>query len=181
MGLKTYDYIVTLKPNNNYKAFNLISQLLVLIAVAATAYAALTTASQKERITAIALSAVMLASGLYAFFASGSYRISLLIAFLALIIIFKAYWIAILYAVSGLLERQVKFKQEIGFDDEGIAINSFPKKSYKWHEVNNVVLKDGIITVDLYNNKIIQKELEDESEELEDEFNDFCRSHLLSV
>ncbi len=42
-------------------------------------------------------------------------------------------------------------------------------------------LKDGIITIDLYNNKIIQKELDDDSEELEKEFNEFCRAHMLSV
>lgn len=182
MELKTYDYIVTLKSNNNYKAFDLISQLMVIIAVIAIANMAISTPENRERITAITFAVLILASALYAFFVSGSYRISLLIAFLALIFVFKTYWIGILYAVAGLLERQVKFQQEIGFDDEGLVINSFPKKSYKWHEVNNVVLKDSIITVDLYNNKIIQKELEDESsDELEKEFNEFCRSRLLSV
>jgi hypothetical protein len=181
MGLKTYDYIVTLKSGSNNKVFDLISQLLILIAITGTIYAALTVTGQKERIIAIVLSVIILASGLYAFFASGSYRFSLLISFLALLFLFKAYWIAILYVLSAILERQVKFKQEIGFDDEGITFNSFPKKTYKWHEINNVILKDDIITIDLYNNKIIQKELEDESEDLEKEFNEFCRSHLLSV
>lgn len=181
MGLKTYDYIVTLKSGSNNRAFDLISQFLILIAVTGIIYAAMITTDSRERFAGISFAVVILASGLYAFFVNGSYRISLFIAFLAIIYLYKAYWISFLYLLSGILERQVKFKREIGFDDEGLTINSFPKKSYKWHEVSNVVLKDGIITVDLYNNHIIQKELEDDAEDLEKEFNEFCRSHLLSV
>jgi hypothetical protein len=180
MGLKTYDYIVTLKSTLNYKVYDLISWLLLLIAVAKAAVAVSTT-DQSTMIKAIVFSVLILGSAIYSRVTGSPYRWSLFAAFLSWIFLLYNYWIAVLYAICGILEKQVKFKRELGFDDEGITINTFPEKRYKWHEVSNVVLKDGLITVDLYNNKIIQKELEDEAEEVESEFNEYCRSHLFSV
>jgi len=59
------------------------------------------------------------------------------------------------------------------------SFNTFPKKTYQWNEVTNVILKDGILTVDLRNNKIFQKEIEtDVSPMVEHEFNDFCKQFL---
>jgi hypothetical protein len=181
MGLKTYDYIVTLKPTANYKVFDWMSWFLLLIAVAKSALLAATSTDQSERIKAIVFAVLVLGSGIYCRATRSPYRVPLFLSFIVWIILLHEYLVALLYAVCGILEKQVKFKRELGFDEEGITVNTFPKKTYKWHEVSNVVLKDGIITVDLYNNRIIQKELEDEAEDMEQEFNQFCRSHLLSV
>jgi hypothetical protein len=35
---------------------------------------------------------------------------------------------AVLYAVAGIIEKQVKFSQEIGFSPEEISINTVPVK-----------------------------------------------------
>ena len=54
-------------------------------------------------------------------------------------------------------------------------VNSLPKKRFQWSELQNVVLKDEILTLDFHNNKLIQKEIETPvSAEEEKEFNDFC-------
>ena len=80
---------------------------------------------------------------------------------------------------AAFFEGQLKFPQEIGFDSEEIAFNNFPSKHYSWQEVQNVILKDNIITIDFKNNHIFQKETEtDTRPELEKEFNEFCRQHL---
>jgi hypothetical protein len=81
-----------------------------------------------------------------------------------------------------LLEYQAKYPLEIGFTNESIVINTLFKKSFSWQELNNVILKDGMLTLDFKNNHIIQKETvdEDEPDADEDEFNAFCRLHLLS-
>ena len=181
MGLRTYDYIVTLKSAKNYKAFDLITQLLLLIAVAMIGQHLLNTAAKNSTtfITIVLLAGIII-TGTYSKITGNSYRFALMWSAMCFFIVLNS-WMGIAFLVLAILERQVKFKQEIGFDEEGLTLNSFPKKTYKWHEVNNVILKDGIITIDLYNNKIIQKELEDEADGLEGEFNDFCRSHLLSV
>ncbi len=85
-------------------------------------------------------------------------------------------WMGILYAVAGLLEKQVKFPQEIGFSEDEISFNRFSDKILKWDEVNNVLIKDGLITIDQKNNKLFQKEIDGYvTASIEKEFNDFCR------
>ena len=87
--------------------------------------------------------------------------------------------IAILYVVAAIFERQVKFQQQLGFDSNGITINSLPKKHYRWSEIQNALLKEGFLTIDLKNNRIFQKEIDlDISPFLEAEFNEFCRLQL---
>lgn len=88
-------------------------------------------------------------------------------------------WMGLLYAAAALIERQVKFPAEIGVDDHGIVFNSLPEKSFQWNELENMLLKDNIITIDFKNNKIYQKETEaDVSALLEKEFNAFCSRKL---
>jgi hypothetical protein len=89
------------------------------------------------------------------------------------------YWMGALYALAVLIERQVKFPAEIGVDDGGITFNSLPAKSYPWQEIDNMLLKDDIITIEFKNNKIYQKETEaDVSAALEKEFNAYCSAKL---
>lgn len=84
-------------------------------------------------------------------------------------------WMAVLYAVAGLLEKQVKFPQEIGFSENEITFNTFLKKALKWDEVNNALIKDGLVTIDMKNNKLFQREIEGYvTADIEREFNDFC-------
>jgi hypothetical protein len=86
---------------------------------------------------------------------------------------------AALYAIAGLFERQVKFPQEIGFSEKEIAFNTFPKRKLGWKEINNALIKDGIITIDQKNNKLLQKEIDlGVSLQVEKEFNEFCRKQL---
>lgn len=89
------------------------------------------------------------------------------------------YWIAALYLILALIEKQVKFPYEIGYCENCVVINSLPKKKYKWNKINNTLIKDGILTIDFKNNILIQKEIESEvSVELETEFNQFCQLQL---
>lgn len=90
------------------------------------------------------------------------------------------WWMAGLYMLAALLERQAKFPQEIGFGKTDIAFNTFPRKKITlWHELNNVVLRDGLITLDYKDNKLMQKEVDDDvSPQLEAEFNNFCSCML---
>ena len=87
----------------------------------------------------------------------------------------------VLYVLAGLFEKQVKFPEEIGFSAKEVVFNSFPKKRYQWKDINNVVLKDGLLTVDKKDNKIYQKEVDEMvSVKVEEEFNQFCRQQLQS-
>jgi hypothetical protein len=81
--------------------------------------------------------------------------------------------------VAGIIEKQVKFSQEIGFSPEEISINTVPRKVIKWNEVSNVLIKDSMITIDQKNNKLMQKEIEGYvTKDIENEFNEFALKQI---
>lgn len=83
---------------------------------------------------------------------------------------------SVLYLLSALLERQMKFSAEIGFSKERIVFNTFPRRTLRWDEVSNVLIRDGLLTIDQKNNRLFQKEIEGDVTRLEEEqFNLFCR------
>lgn len=91
-------------------------------------------------------------------------------------------WMGMLYALAGLLEKQVKFPQEIGFSENEISFNTFPQKALQWDQINNALIKDGLITIDQKNNKLFQREIEGEvSDDIEKEFNIFCHGCIAAV
>jgi hypothetical protein len=54
----------------------------------------------------------------------------------------------------------------------------FPKQ-ISWSDLNNVVIKDDLLTMDFKNNKVFQDYTDDEEDEEyeveSDEFNEYCR------
>ena len=90
-------------------------------------------------------------------------------------------WLGALFFLQSFLEYQVKRPLEIGFSGKQVVINSLFKRSYVWTDFNNVVLKDGLLTLDFKNNRLLQKEVvdeEDEDDADEAEFNDYCQIRL---
>lgn len=83
-----------------------------------------------------------------------------------------------LFAMS-MLDRWVTRPDEFYFSDEGIERNSFPRKKIDWVAVENVMVRNGLFTLDLRSNKLIQQPLDEPvSEETENEFNAWCRERL---
>lgn len=84
-----------------------------------------------------------------------------------------------LFAACTLIEKELKFQKEIGFTPDEIVFNTLIKKHYEWSEFKNLLIKDGLITLDFKSNKLIQKEIDGEvSADIEKEFNEFCREQL---
>jgi hypothetical protein len=92
-------------------------------------------------------------------------------------------WLVFLFIILALLEYQAKYAIEIGFSDNEIVINSLLKKRYTWKQFSNIVLRDGLLTLDFANNRILQREVEDDEDDDadEDEFNEYCRKQLANV
>jgi hypothetical protein len=89
------------------------------------------------------------------------------------------WWGACICLALGLLFQVSQRQLAVGVGKEAILYPSFPKKTIQWNELNNLVLKDGLLTIDFKNNKILQSEIINSSVELnEKEFNDFCREQL---
>lgn len=108
------------------------------------------------------------------------YSRALLIAALVWMKMPSYQWLCFVFIILALLEYQAKYSVEIGFSDKEIMMNTLLKKRYEWSQFSNIVLKDGLLTLDFTNNKILQKEIEDDEEDDadEDEFNEYCRKQL---
>jgi hypothetical protein len=67
-------------------------------------------------------------------------------------------------------------KTTIFFNSENVVVkNGFFKRIIEWSNLSNAVLKDGILTLDFKNDKLIQEEVEGEVLN-ETEFNSFLQS-----
>jgi hypothetical protein len=90
-----------------------------------------------------------------------------------------AQWIGLLLLLLAFLERPAKLPLEVGFNEDRIVLNTIIRRRFSWDEMNNVMLKDGILTLDFKNNKLVQKEtIDEEGDADEDEFNAWCRERL---
>jgi hypothetical protein len=83
-------------------------------------------------------------------------------------------------AITGYLSTR---PEEIGFSEKGIVFKSVFSKKIAWSDLNNALIKDGILTLDYKNNKLYQAETDDdedneEYEVSEEEFNVFCKEQL---
>jgi hypothetical protein len=88
-------------------------------------------------------------------------------------------WLLIVFAVLAVLEYQAKLSPEIGFSSDLVVFNRLFRKKYSWNEIDNVVLKDGVLTIDFKNNKLFQKEIDSgENEASEMEFNLWSQERL---
>ena len=73
-------------------------------------------------------------------------------------------------------------KKLVHFSENGITYPTFPTRSISWKEVDFVILKDDILTIEMKNNKLMQFTLEKHisSGINADEFNNFCKQQLAS-
>ncbi|HMR93855.1 MAG TPA: hypothetical protein PKC69_16150, partial [Chitinophagaceae bacterium] len=89
------------------------------------------------------------------------------------------WWVSLLMLTLFLLDKLASRRLTIHFTDKQIRFPSVPVKFIDWKELNNVVLKDGLLTIDYKNNKLLQAGLAaDEAAPDENYFNDFCNRQL---
>ncbi|MFP5040961.1 hypothetical protein [Parasediminibacterium sp. JCM 36343] len=187
---KTYDYIIVLK-KKSFELVDNISKLMLLMSVAAflfDAYATLTfkntKLSESSAWLLLCLSAAIIGWWVFCYLqqkrgVAPYYRFALMFAAWGWITIPSGLGIALVYLAACFLEKPVKVPPEVAFDSEEIVFNSFPQKRYNWSVVSNVVLKDGLVSIDLKNNKLIQKAVDEAvPTEIEAEFNSFCKERI---
>jgi hypothetical protein len=174
-----YDYLITLK-KRDYRMADQISQLMFVFALVMFGYFYFY--HPKSGLVYLVIGAAILLFWVYTLTKKNKkgeafFRFGLFICALGWVIgPERNLWMAILYAIAGLLEKQVKFPAEIGFAEDEISFNSLPRKVLQWDEIKNVIIKDGLITIDQKNNKLYQKEIEGYvTADIENDFNDFAR------
>ncbi|HEU4608712.1 MAG TPA: hypothetical protein VFS31_11430 [Chitinophagaceae bacterium] len=89
-------------------------------------------------------------------------------------------WLSFVFIMLALMEYQAKYAVEIGFSANEIVMNRLFRKRFSWNQFQHIVLKDGLLTLDFTNNKILQREIEEDEEDDadEDEFNQYCAHQL---
>lgn len=186
-----YKYVVILK-NDRERATDAISALLCLFSAAIFLYNSYR--HVQPNYIGIVLSAVLLIGLIVNFVLSRRrpkqgyrsappvrYRYWLLLSAVGWFALTSTPWFAFLFVFFSFLEYQAKRPLEIGFNDDRIVINNIVRQWYDWSAFNNVILKDGLLTLDFKSNRLLQKEVADDEEEDdadEEEFNGFCRSRL---
>jgi hypothetical protein len=64
-------------------------------------------------------------------------------------------------------------------DEDGVRIKSIPARKHAWDQLENVMIKNGIFTVDRKDNHIFQVDVSQEVLSFtEEQFNRFCAGHL---
>lgn len=181
----TYNYIIALK-DNGYKLADVISALLCSLTL--ISFSCLLAIGSKPAETYIITITVILIELIFNYIRrkknfSVNHNYSFSICFVAWLTIgYKNWLLAILYLVALFAEMQVKKPPQVAVNKDGITINAFPKKSFQWAHFVNVLIKDNILTIDFRNNKILQKETQTEvPNELQREFNEFCRQQLANI
>lgn len=90
-------------------------------------------------------------------------------------------WLALLLLLFAFLGFYTNKRSVIGFTKEGITYPSFPPKKFSWEAVDFVMLKDGILTIEMKDNHVFQFSLSKTESDKVDEssFNDFCQSNAI--
>ena len=94
--------------------------------------------------------------------------------------ILAGYWVVgVLNILFMILHTASLQKPIVSINESRVLYPSFPKKKIDWQELSNLIIKDGLLTIDFKNNKIIQQQIADISATIDEkEFNDFCRQQL---
>jgi hypothetical protein len=179
-------YTIILK-NDKTKNYRLISQLLVLFNLIGFVFLLISDEEQLAKNLWILFSIIVTAA--YIFFAVIKVVLKKSIpdfwhravfGYCSLAWLIEGYWwLSILLALFILFDVLAHRKLTVAITDKKITLPSVPKKEVEWNELNNLILKDNLLTVDFKNNKLFQHLIINEDQEInEKEFNDFCKSKL---
>jgi len=91
----------------------------------------------------------------------------------------QQYLLAIIPGVFFILSGIALRTLIVRFSEERINYPSFQFSHIEWKDVENSMIKDGLLTIDLKNNRLIQEMIdEDRTPVNEKEFNEFCKKQL---
>ena len=169
---------ITLK-NEKVKYYKFIALLLLLLNLAIVIYLLLSAVHVYETVASLLLAGLHILYLFYVakkkgedFFVKGSTFFILGGCWILL-----AYYLPAFCCVAlGILYHLSLQKLQFVFSDRCIVKTNFPQKEYSWEAVDNVILRDHILTIDFKNNRLIQFETESDVSEIE--FNKFARQHL---
>ncbi len=89
------------------------------------------------------------------------------------------WWLSVMLLLFILLDFIAHKKLVVHVTNKTIVVPYMFQKEVSWNEVNNVILKDGLLTIDFKNNRLFQHIILNSEEDIsEKEFNEFCNQQL---
>jgi hypothetical protein len=175
-------FVITLK-NEKLKTYTIISWLIIALNFICFVYLGI---SHLSPITNLPYFAAGLLAIIFLFrlisdreeFENDSISLCFSFAIIAWIVM-QFYWAAVIIFFLYLFQDISRRKLVVLFFEDRIVYPSFPKRTIQWEELNNVILKDQILTIDLKNNKVFQNEIVSPASEID--FNEFCETKLRGV
>lgn len=178
-------YSFTLK-DNNQKAYKLFTWFLFFLHIAAAAFALNTDDERVKLRIFILLGFYAMLSIVYYFFKKHPKALETFSFTMALL--YAHFWFqqagiiaAIAFAAVYIIVTLVKGKTTtVLFSDDGIHLTRvFKTAIFPWKEMDNVILKDNLLTIDFKTNKIIQVEIVEQGRAIDEtEFNLFCDEQM---
>lgn len=180
--MRAPNFVITLK-NEKLKTYTTISWLMIMLNVAAFIYMGIAKKSTLDSLpyfSAGLLISIFILRWVIKRETIENEMISLAFS-VAIItwIIIQLYLIAAVVLLLFIFQEISRRRLVVLVFEESISYPSFPKRVIEWKELNNIILKDGLLTIDLKNNRVFQNETE--SVVYEPEFNEFCQSRIQSL
>ncbi|HMU46277.1 MAG TPA: hypothetical protein PKC72_07920 [Chitinophagaceae bacterium] len=169
--------------NEKTKFYLRLSWLIIIINTILFLYLAFFSGDKSEVKKSFGILILLAASfGLYSYFKNTKYQIGFHPFFFFIMlgwIVMERYWFAGISILFDILSTVSTRKFIVIFSQEDVVYPSFPVKTIPWRKLNNVILKDGLLTIDFKSNKIIQQYVDELKTNVnEKEFNEFCRQQL---
>ncbi len=181
--VKIFDYVVVLK-NQHKEAIEKNGWLLSALAVLPYAVAVYTEPQKWILIVLLMVLGVLLISNIIDKKRNKKIRFAplLVISGMGLLFFSSIGLVGLLYVFAGAVEKYFSKNKEIGFSQAEINITGLVPKKTNWSALNNVVIRDGLLTMDYKNNTVFQAYTDDgynEDYDVEDdEFNTYCAEQL---
>lgn len=85
------------------------------------------------------------------------------------------FWLGLVLILLACLDLIAQQKMTVLFYADRVELPSFPRKTVRWNELANGLLKDRMLTLDFRNNHLLQVEISRESYDIDEKrFNDYC-------
>jgi hypothetical protein len=172
--------------DNTQKAFNSFFWFLFFLHLVAAAVFSMSFNEAQHTIALVAIALFFAIAALLILFKAQS-RIYHMLLFTSMVVfwLLLSAWLPaiVVMLIIVFAYRILKVKSNASVTPENIVITrSLFKRVYSWDQIENIVLKDHLLSIDLKSNQLIQTEIAVESYTVDEAaFNEFCRHQLKTL
>ncbi len=174
-------FTFTLK-DNNQKAFNSFFWFLLFLNIIAASVVVISTAGKPQKIIAIITIALYFILTAAFFLLKNKFKFNLyqLVVFTLMIVfwLLQSAWLPAIICIAAIFfaYKILQTKSTAIFSTQNITLTKLLfKKVHDWSAVENVVLKDSLLSIDFKNNQLLQAEIAGQNPAIDEKaFNFFC-------